>query len=53
MATRTPAALLGLDHERGRVAPGLRADLVVLGPDLRVRWTVQRGRVVYRAGGAG
>ncbi|MCP8936971.1 N-acetylglucosamine-6-phosphate deacetylase [Alsobacter sp. SYSU M60028] len=36
MASRTPAEFLGLGGERGRVAPGMRADLVALGPDLDV-----------------
>ena len=30
MASTTPAAFLGLSHERGSIAPGLRADLVHL-----------------------
>ncbi|HEX2137684.1 MAG TPA: N-acetylglucosamine-6-phosphate deacetylase [Microvirga sp.] len=36
MASRTPAAFLGLAPARGRLAPGSRADLVALGPDLSV-----------------
>lgn len=46
--TSTPADLLGLGHERGRIAPGAYADLVVLSPDLQVRMTLVEGRVVYR-----
>lgn len=34
MATSTPARLLRLDHRVGRLAPGLRADLVHLSDDL-------------------
>jgi len=30
MASEYPAAFLGLAHERGRIAPGLRADLVLV-----------------------
>jgi N-acetylglucosamine-6-phosphate deacetylase len=41
-ATATPAALLGLD-DRGRLAPGLRADLVVLDEDWRVRRVMRGG----------
>jgi len=41
-ATATPAALLGLD-DRGRLATGLRADLVVLDPDWRVRRVMRGG----------
>ena len=45
MATLTPARLLGLDGRMGRLAPGLRADLVHLTDALDVRgvWTGGRG----------
>jgi N-acetylglucosamine-6-phosphate deacetylase len=33
-ASATPAALLGLGHERGDLAPGMRADVVVTDDDL-------------------
>ena len=39
MAAAYPADFLGLGESRGRLAPGLRADLVWLGDDLRVRAT--------------
>ncbi len=35
-ATLTPARFLGLEHERGALIPGARADLVALTDDLRV-----------------
>jgi N-acetylglucosamine-6-phosphate deacetylase len=35
-ATLTPARFLGLEHERGALIPGARADLVALGRDLDV-----------------
>ncbi len=47
--TTTPARALGLDHERGRIAPGYTADLLLLTPDLRVRATMVAGEVVYTA----
>lgn len=34
MASATPAAFLGIDHDRGTIAAGLRADLVQLDADL-------------------
>jgi N-acetylglucosamine-6-phosphate deacetylase len=37
MASRAPAAFLRLDGEHGRVAPGYRADLVLLDATLHVR----------------
>jgi N-acetylglucosamine-6-phosphate deacetylase len=39
MASGAPADFLGLARETGRIAPGLRADLVLLDDDLRVRDT--------------
>ena len=45
MASSTPARLLGL-ADRGALAPGRRADLVVLDPGLRVTRVMSRGRWV-------
>jgi N-acetylglucosamine-6-phosphate deacetylase len=39
MASRTPAAFLGLDSELGRIAPGYRADLVAFTKDYEVLGT--------------
>jgi N-acetylglucosamine-6-phosphate deacetylase len=44
MASRNPAAFLGLDHERGRIAHGCYADLVLLDDDLQVQETWIEGR---------
>jgi N-acetylglucosamine-6-phosphate deacetylase len=44
MASRNPAEFLGMGHELGRIAPGLRADLVQAGDDLRVIETWIGGR---------
>jgi N-acetylglucosamine-6-phosphate deacetylase len=44
-ATATPAALLGLD-DRGSLAPGLRADLVVLDREWRVHRVMRGGEWV-------
>lgn len=45
LTSSTPAATLGLG-EVGLLEPGRLADLVVLGPDLRVRTVYRRGRRV-------
>ncbi|MEV7396883.1 N-acetylglucosamine-6-phosphate deacetylase [Aeromicrobium sp. NPDC092404] len=49
-ATRTPADALGL-ADLGRIEPGVRADLVLLGDDLRARTTWLAGRQVWSTGG--
>ncbi|MFZ5817039.1 MAG: N-acetylglucosamine-6-phosphate deacetylase [Bacillota bacterium] len=48
MGALMPARAIGLDHRKGSLAPGKDADLVVLGPDWQVRWTLVEGRVVWR-----
>jgi N-acetylglucosamine-6-phosphate deacetylase len=45
--TSTPATLLGMDDQRGEVAPGYIADLVLLNPDLVVTQTIVGGQVMY------
>ena len=35
MASLTPAEFLGVDKDRGRIAPGVRADFVLLGREPR------------------
>lgn len=47
--TTTPARALGLAHERGQIAPGYVADLVLLSPDLHVRSAIVGGEMVYAA----
>lgn len=46
--TSTPADLLGMGQERGRIAPGAYADLVFLTPDLQVGLTMVEGKTVYQ-----
>lgn len=43
MASTTPAQAIGLADTVGALAPGLRADLVVLDPELRVRQVMRAG----------
>lgn len=45
--SRAAATALGLEHEIGVLAPGYRADLVVLDEDLEVVATVVGGKLVY------
>lgn len=43
MASETPARALGLERELGRLVPGARADLLVLGPELELREVLLAG----------
>jgi len=53
--TTAPAARFGEAESRGRIAPGMEADIVVLGADPKrdvrnfatVRYTIRHGQVVY------
>jgi imidazolonepropionase-like amidohydrolase len=55
--TTAPAARLGAAARTGRLAPGLEADVVVVGGDPatdirvlgRVRMTLRRGQPIYRS----
>jgi N-acetylglucosamine-6-phosphate deacetylase len=53
MASATPAALLGLRDGAGRIAPGVRADLVVLDAQLRAIGTMVGGAWAFRAAALG
>ncbi|MDR7544585.1 MAG: amidohydrolase family protein [Armatimonadota bacterium] len=46
-ARRAAAHYMGLDRDRGTLAPGKRADLVLLDDRLVVRSTMVGGRIVY------
>jgi N-acetylglucosamine-6-phosphate deacetylase len=47
MATLTPAQITGAAHRKGRVAPGMDADLVMLDDQGGVRCTWVQGKAVY------
>ena len=48
MATLTPASITGISKSKGRVAPGMDADLVVLDEQGNVRQTWARGQLAYQ-----
>lgn len=45
--TQVPANLLGLAGQLGCIAPGARADLVLLTPELKVAATIAGGKIIY------
>jgi imidazolonepropionase-like amidohydrolase len=55
MLTENPAGRLGVQKERGRIMPGMIADLTILASDpasdiaafSRVRYTIRDGRILY------
>ena len=51
MASLTPARIAGWDHEIGSIAPGKRADLVVLDRELNVRQVYRDGRLIWERDG--
>ncbi len=46
MATLTPARNLGVDGQKGAIAPGKDADLVILDADLNVKTVIIEGEIV-------
>ncbi|MCW3979558.1 MAG: N-acetylglucosamine-6-phosphate deacetylase [Candidatus Bathyarchaeota archaeon] len=50
MASSTPARIIGMAEKKGRLAPGMDADLTVLGRDYEVLLTMVGGGVVYERG---
>lgn len=47
LCAANPARVIGADARKGRLAPGLDADLVLLDSERRVRMTVCRGQVAF------
>jgi N-acetylglucosamine-6-phosphate deacetylase len=45
--TTTPARVLGLETERGSIAPGSLADLVLFTPELRVHSAIVAGKIAF------
>ena len=48
LTSGNPARLMGLDHAKGAIAPGMDADLAII--DLNADWTLERKDVVSSAG---
>lgn len=50
LAAENPARRLGLYPEKGMVAPGSDADLLILGEDDQIEWMILRGKVAIEHG---
>ncbi len=50
MASTTPARILGLMERKGRLTPGMDADLTVLDKSFSIRLTIVGGKIVYGGG---
>jgi N-acetylglucosamine-6-phosphate deacetylase len=48
MMTITPAEIIGADRERGSLAEGKCADIVIFDEDINVKMTVVNGNIIYR-----
>jgi N-acetylglucosamine-6-phosphate deacetylase len=49
MATLTPARILSISHERGILAPGMKANIVVFDEKFEVKMTIVEGEIVYQS----
>ena len=49
MATRNPARALGIENQKGRLAAGMDADLVIISENLEVLKTYKKGRLIFDA----
>lgn len=47
MASTTPARVIGLGHRKGRIAPGMDADITIIAPGGEVARTIVAGNTVY------
>ena len=45
MASENPARRIGADR-KGRIAPGMDADLLLMEEDLSLRWVMSGGRII-------
>jgi N-acetylglucosamine-6-phosphate deacetylase len=50
MASSTPARIIGVELQKGRLAPGMDADITVLDRGFSVLLTMVGGDVVYERG---
>ncbi|HAH87273.1 MAG TPA: hypothetical protein DCL60_07870, partial [Armatimonadetes bacterium] len=47
VCSETPAKLLGLN--KGRIEKGMDGDIIILGPELDLKYTISGGSVIFKA----
>ncbi|MDZ4708907.1 MAG: N-acetylglucosamine-6-phosphate deacetylase [Saprospiraceae bacterium] len=47
MMTSTPAQICKIDHRKGRLCPGMDADMVIFDEDINIQSTIINGRIVF------
>lgn len=45
--TTTPAQVINIQHQRGEIAEGMLADLIILNSDLKLETTIAAGEIAY------
>jgi len=48
LITLNPARMQKIDHERGLLAPGMKADITVFDDDLKIQLTMAEGKIEYQ-----
>ena len=48
MSSLTPARVLGIENHKGQIAEGLDADLIAFDDNLKIHWTMVKGKIVYQ-----
>lgn len=47
MMTETPAKIIGIDRDKGKISIGMDADLVLFDKNINIKMTIVNGSVVY------
>ncbi|RZM27491.1 MAG: N-acetylglucosamine-6-phosphate deacetylase [Pedobacter sp.] len=48
MLTKTPATIMGIDGEKGSLAAGKDADVIIFDEDIQIKLTMVKGRIIYK-----
>lgn len=50
MMTITPAAIIGVDRQKGSITPGKDADVIVFDDNINIQMTMVKGKVIHKTG---